>query len=167
MENETTKQSWRSRAIEIFGFDRQIIQLYDWIITFIFVMVFSLFLVVMSWLFDPTEVLKTNGNIDIKTESVLPGEIVEYETSFCKLKDIRAESTRFIYTEDNVQGLEVDETSRNSPVGCITRTNTFRVPEDAQPGKWYLRITSVYRINPLKEKEYVSQSNLFEIRERE
>lgn len=91
--------------------------------------------------------------IDIKNPrrvinpEVKQGELLFFETEYCKYTSVPAEVSRqfvdgvIYYTEPYTSDV---------PIGCHTIAPSIQIPENLPPGEYSLRITTSYKVNPLR-----------------
>lgn len=122
-----------------------------------------LILLVTFWLIYPYNPLEFKSPIKILTKHVKAGDHLQYTIDYCKNIDIPA-----TLTKEFVDGV-VFATSpviTNNPQGCSNTVGVTVVP-NIPSGKYKIRFTYVYKVNPLREISVTTESDdLFIIEEK-
>lgn len=89
-----------------------------------------------------------NSPIQIKNTIVHPGESLSYQLNYCKYTDLPSTVHRTLI---DGQVISLTDTAGQLPTGCHNVTvKTAVVPETINPGKYYLDVSVLYRINPFR-----------------
>lgn len=110
------------------------------------------------WLFYPYQPLVfLNHPFEVTQTSVMPGDLLTYHTDYCKNSHIPA-----IVTRSFVDGIKYTEPSTvsNNQTGCHELYPTLPVP-NIPPGNYYLKITYLYQVNPIRQIEVDATSSAF------
>lgn len=113
------------------------------------------------WGIFPLKVLEfERTNFKVLTKQVKPDGVLKYESYICKYADVTATVTRSF-----INGVIFSTPSfeSNRKPGCSKEVISVKVPPELEPGKYYLRNTYVYRLNPIRTVTFIHQSEMFEI----
>lgn len=94
------------------------------------------------------------------TPQVKAGERVEYEFEYCKFTDLSAVIVKQIINDTVVHLTPI---TSNQAKGCGNMIASAKTPEYLPPGKYKLRITTIYKMNPVREISVSSETEEFEI----
>lgn len=106
--------------------------------------------------------------MDIRTDKMVysPGEEITVYNSFCKYTSLPSKISAQL-----VDGEIISMSTRESnlPPGCYGvekpfSVNITKIPTVISPGKWHLRWTVTYQVNPIKQIVYTRKTHDFEIR---
>jgi len=95
------------------------------------------------------------------------GENVGWHTEFCKLIDESAVAKVELVKINGVElqpAYVVLEVKSELEKGCYSKDYDFvKIPNYISPGNYFLKFTSVYEVNPLRDITHVSQTQVFEV----
>lgn len=113
--------------------------------------------------FDFGEVIEYKGKADIVEENAKPGDVINYSINYCKFRSLPAKTERFFFKSDGGRRIKIDSIEGSGSTGCQSVVSQLVVPESITPGKYYLHNESTYRINWIKERTYILESDFVEI----
>ena len=98
-----------------------------------------------------------------KDKKVCAGDYLEWKIEYFKYINKSARVTRVLV---NSYVINFDETTYNVPVGegIYMDKTSIKIPENASPGIYKLRLTIVYNVNHLQESTVRVESENFEVR---
>ena len=122
----------------------------------------ALLLMVFYCLFYPYNPLEVVGPMEILSENVHKGDMVEYKVVFCKNTDKQATITRELVNDFHFTYSAV---KTNNEVGCQEALLHLLIPEFAPAGEYKIRTTAAYKMNTIRDMEVVYESETFMVEE--
>lgn len=118
-------------------------------------------LVVTYWSIYPYKIIEfREGNGTILNTSVKAGEIIKMRQTQCKYKSLYADINRqFVDT----LVFQVNPVMTNRPVGCFDVIELVQVPISLPTGKYRIRTTISYHVNPIRHQTYQVLTNEFTV----
>ena len=131
-----------------------------YIFTMIFLgIVMCLILIVIAMMTIPVKALTfEDDKFPITSHEIKPGGIVEYAVKGTKHNDLPATVGRqlinsYIYNYTQVVG--------NLPIGSFDKKVQLNIPEYAESGIYFVRITYTYQVNPFRKEVIVKDTETF------
>ena len=88
--------------------------------------------------------------VQIENAVVHPGDSLQYVLDYCKYADIPSVVHRSLI---DGQVITLTDTQGQLPLGCHTLiANTAIIPETVNPGRYYLDVSVIYQVNPLRSQ---------------
>lgn len=118
------------------------------------------------WLVYPYQTTDfINSPFPVQNKKVKVGGYVFYRVDYCKYTDLIPEvSKTFI---DGVLYTIPPAVGAKNPMGCHTNLVQTYVPKALVPGKYVIQINYKYHVNPLREIEIKTETEPFEVVEKE
>ena len=122
------------------------------------------FIVTLLWMMLwPYRTVDVTEPMSVINTTVQPGEVVRYEIQYCRYTE-KDSSISWILVQEENKGSDYFLGSRDSgglPAGCATiNSQTPPVPNNTEPGTYYVKAVVRYQINPLRviTREFVTDS---------
>lgn len=121
-------------------------------------------IIAMGWLLGDYNVIEFKRDYKTEKTEYFQGDRTYYSVDYCKYLDYPA-----TISKEFVDGLVFTAVSPQAKLrlGCREQTVEMDIPVSLPPGKYRLRNTITYQVNPLRTVEYVRFSNWFTVKERE
>jgi hypothetical protein len=121
---------------------------------------FITMLVVSFWLLYPYKTIEFKGDYVTGKTQYVQGEKTYYLVKYCKYTTARAEIVK-----DFVDGLvfTVDSPQAILTLGCREQQVPMTIPDSLPPGKYQLRNTVTYFVNPIRNISVTHYSNWFHV----
>lgn len=123
----------------------------------VLILAFGLLAQIAWWLFYPYNVAEIKS---IEIEPVIYGTVLQYKVDYCKYLNIPAVVTRQLI--DNAI-IFLPSVETNNPVGCHKSDRFIELPNYIRSDTFILRISSTYKINPIREITITNDSNEFKL----
>ncbi len=102
----------------------------------------------LFWSLYPYKPMQVNKSpIPVLTKYVKQGDVLIYELDYCKFTNDSVNISRSFF--DGVVFSTPDTTTKN-PIGCRIQNISIQVPETLPTGKYTLKISYTYKVNPIK-----------------
>lgn len=121
----------------------------------------ALLILIIYWSVFPRKILEfKKDNFKILTKQVKIGGVLKYQAHTCKYVNSPATVTRSF-----INGVIFSTPSfeSNKKIGCCNDVISVKVPPELEAGRYYIRNTYVYRLNPVRTVTFIHQSEMFEI----
>ena len=129
---------------------------------FTLVITFGLVVLVGYWLFHSYTPIKFNNNpFPVENTTVKVGDYLIYDVDYCKYNTLLPTATKTFV--DSLIFEVPAETVAPKAVGCkVIQVNT-QVPTALPAGKYVLKITYSYQVNPIKKVDIMTETQGFTI----
>jgi hypothetical protein len=118
------------------------------------------------WAFDSTVPIETYPKpykvVYPEDKIVRQGEFITYEFSYNKTSDLVPKIQRQ-FVDGLIFNVAGEQTPTVANKGRGVARAQLHIPETLPPGKYYVRITATYDINPIKDYVNVSKTETFEV----
>jgi hypothetical protein len=115
------------------------------------------------WIFYPYKPIAIHKisilNLDKK---VLAGDYIVYQMDYTKYVDLDGAMTRKLVNEFII---DLTDTITTNPVGTGVNRMIIPIPKYADPGKYKLRFTITYKVNPIRSVTIDAESEEFIVTE--
>jgi hypothetical protein len=131
-------------------------------LTIITAVVASIFLiVVVYWLVFPYKTIEFKAPYQTEKTTYVQGDHTYYTVNYCKFTTAKAGIVK-----EFVDGLvfTVDSPQAILPVGCREMQVPMTIPDSLPPGRYQLRNTVTYFVNPIRSISITHFSNWFTVR---
>lgn len=111
-------------------------------------------------LFIPIKAFEVDGNSKILTPVVKAGEVVSYQTTYCKHENVPA-----VISKTLVDGILIPFApyTSNVGIGCNSTVVFNTIPKFTPPGTYFIRILNSFRINSIRTTSYEYRTDDFEV----
>lgn len=117
---------------------------------------------VFFWKIYPYNLMDYKGEYKMEKTSYVQGDETFYVTDYCKNTDEMPSIKK-----EFVDGLVFTSDSPHAffTRGCRIQENRINIPHTLPVGRYRLRITTNYQVNPIRNLEYINFSNWFTVTE--
>lgn len=123
-------------------------------------------ILISYWLFWPVKTLEVknldaNNSVHVLNNMVHPGDRLQYRLDYCKYSN---DSVVVHRTLVDGQVIALVDTNSQIPLGCHDiNVATAVIPDTVAPGHYYLDVTVVYRINPIRTESKNYHTDYFDV----
>ena len=114
---------------------------------------------VAYWLLYPYNPID-NSEVIMADKTVQQGQLSSYKFDYCKNEEYPAKVRK-----DFVDGIifQMESPKSTLPTGCHSIVVPLPIPETLPPGMYKVRITAIYRVNPIRTITNIIETETFSV----